>query len=147
MKRLLALAFLVPCIALFAQEKDKDAAILAQLKQLESNLHYQKGEINLRGDLAKLTMPENFRYLGADDADVVLTKMWGNPAGNKTLGMILPADVSPLSRKCWAVVITYAEDGYVKDSDADKINYADLLKKMQKATAEASAGRKQQRLS
>ena len=144
MKRLLALAFLVPGIALFAQEKDKDAAMLAQLKQLESNLQDQEGEINLRGDLAKLILPENFRYLGPDDADVVLTKMWGNPASEKTLGMILPADVSPLSRKGWAVVITYAEDGYVKDSDADKINYTDLLKKMQKGTAEASAERKQQ---
>jgi uncharacterized membrane-anchored protein len=33
------------------------------------------------------------------------------------------------------VTIDYSEDGYVKDNDASKINYDDLLKKMQKGIA------------
>jgi len=39
------------------------------------------------------------------------------------------------------VVIGYQEDGYVKDNDAEKINYTKLLKQMQKATREESAER------
>ena len=46
--------------------------------------------------------------------------------------MILPAKLSPLSAEGWGVVITYDEDGHVSDEDADQINYADLLKDMQK---------------
>jgi hypothetical protein len=38
--------------------------------------------------------------------------------------MIFPKDVGPLDQTSWGVVITYAESGYVKDDDAEKINPA-----------------------
>jgi uncharacterized membrane-anchored protein len=43
-----------------------------------------------------------------------------------------------------AVIITYEEEGYVKDKDAEKIDYADLLKQMQKDTREANKEREKQ---
>jgi uncharacterized membrane-anchored protein len=43
----------------------------------------------------------------------------------------MPANTSPMDPNSWAVTISYQNDGYVKDADADKINYDDLLKKMQ----------------
>src|SRR6185436_9533807 len=52
------------------------------------------------------------------------------------LGMLIPADASPLTKQGWGIVITYDEDGYVDDSDAASINYTKLLKQMQDATAE-----------
>jgi uncharacterized membrane-anchored protein len=42
------------------------------------------------------------------------------------------------------VTIDYSEDGYVKDGDASKINYDDLLKKMQKGIAANNAERQKQ---
>src|SRR5436305_542860 len=42
----------------------------------------------------------------------------------------------------WAVVITYDEDGYVKDDDAAKIDYGDLLKKMQQGIRDENDERK-----
>lgn len=140
MKKLLLLIVLFSCLALIAQENE----IPKELTDLEAKLHYQQGEIDLRSGLAKLTVPENFRYLAPADADIVLTEMWGNPKGNDTLGMLIPSDLSPLDQKCWAVIITYADDGYVKDSDADKIDYSDLLKKMQKATLEYNKEREKE---
>jgi uncharacterized membrane-anchored protein len=41
-----------------------------------------------------------------------------------------------MSSNVWIVTINYNEDGYVKDTDASKINYDDLLKKMQQGIAE-----------
>ena len=35
----------------------------------------------------------------------------------------MPADKTPLDEDCWVVTISYADDGYVKDDDASKINY------------------------
>lgn len=134
MKKLLIALLLAVNLAGLAQESDTGG--LAKAKELEAKLQYQNGEINLRHDLAKLTVPENFRYLSPEDSEIVLSKFWGNPANSHTLGMILPADLSPLDQRCWAVVITFTEDGYVKDSDADKINYDDLLKQMKEATKE-----------
>jgi len=113
----------------------------AEIHKLEAGLHFQTGVIDLKDGLATVTLPDDFRYLGPDDTKVVLEQMWGNPPGAKPLGMIVPAKSRLVGSNSWAIVITYAQDGYVKDADADKINYDDLLHKMQKATTEASAKR------
>jgi len=109
---------------------------LQKIYALVNNLKYQSGEIDLRGGLAKLSLPPEFSYLGPDDAETVLTKVWGNPPSDtKPLGMLMPTGMSPLSSNAWAVTIDYSEEGYVKDDDAAKINYDDLLKKMQTGVA------------
>lgn len=72
----------------------------------------------------------------------MLNGIWGNPPSpEKPLGMIVPADFDPFSDQTWCVVIRYQEDGYVKDDDAEKINYTKLLKEMQEGVREASAQR------
>jgi len=111
---------------------------------LVKNLKYQQGEIELRGGLAKLTVPKEFNFLGPDDAETVLVKLWGNPpSDDKPLGLLIPAGMTPLSTNCWVVTIDYSEDGYVKDDDASKINYDDLLKKMQTSIAENNKARQE----
>jgi uncharacterized membrane-anchored protein len=116
-----------------------------EMLQVVKNLKYQQGEIDLRGGLAKLTVPKDFNYLGPDDAEAVLVKLWGNPPSDeKPLGLLLPAGLTPLDSNCWVVTIEYSEDGYVKDGDASKINYDDLLKKMQKGIADENAERQKQ---
>lgn len=103
-----------------------------KLVKLLNSLKYQQGEIDLRGGLAKLTVPKEFNYLGPDDAETVLVKLWHNPPSDvKPLGLLIPAGMTPVSSNCWVVTIDYSSDGYVKDDDASKINYDDLLKKMQ----------------
>lgn len=117
-------------------------ARLAAAQQLADGFHYQQGEITLRGGLAKIKLSPAFRYLDPRDAETLLTKIWNNPAsGAQTLGMLVPADVPLTSSDAWATVITYDEDGYVKDDDAGKINYTDLLQKMQKDVREGSKER------
>ncbi len=113
-------------------------------EQLEASLKYQSGKINLPGGIATLDLPPAFRYLDPANANRVLVDGWGNPPGGTTLGMIVPADVSPLSEQGWGVVITYQEDGHVKDDDASKINYDDLLKQMKEGTEEANKERVKQ---
>src|SRR5215471_9780961 len=100
-------------------------------------LKYQTGEITLSGGLAKLNVPKEFKFLGSDDTEKVLTQLWRNPPSNEHLGMLLPADKTPLDEDWWAVTISYVDDGFVKDDDAAKIDYADLLSQMQKATKKA----------
>lgn len=115
-----------------------------QIAKLLSGLKYQSGEIDLRGGLAKLTVPKEFKFLGSDDADTVLVKLWGNPPSEtKPLGLLIPAGMSPISSNVWIVTIDYNEDGFVKDDDAAKINYDDLLKKMQSGIAENNKTRKE----
>jgi uncharacterized membrane-anchored protein len=137
---LLAVAVTSPVLR--AQDTNK---IPPEVLRLVKSLKYRQGEIDLNGGLARLNVPKEFNYLGPDDAETVLVKLWGNPPSEtKPLGMLMPANLTPLDTNCWVVTIDYSEDGYVKDSDANKINYDDLLKQMQKGIAENNEERKKQ---
>jgi len=114
------------------------------LAALASSLKWQTGTITLKDGLAKINLTDDFRYLDNADARKVLHDMWGNPDDPGILGMIFPKDKGPLDHGGWAVTINYEPGGYMKDDDADKINYDDLLKKMQERTREISPERVKQ---
>lgn len=119
-----------------------DEARIAELKSLADRLKYQQGQIDLNNGLATIRLTDGFRYLDPAGAETVLIGIWGNPSrGSKTLGMIVPAGFNPFDRQAWCVVVDFEEDGYVKDGDADSINYTKLLKEMKEATRNASAER------
>lgn len=144
MKRFLAPIALL-CAALLGVAQAAPASReerIAEAQKLADGLHYQQGEVTLGGGVAKIKLPDNFRYLNPADSRTVLSRIWGNPdSGQPPLGMLIPTGMSPMSDDPWAVIITYEEDGYVKDDDAAKINYDDLLKKMKEGTLEASKER------
>lgn len=121
---------LVPVSVALGQGPDT-AAIKPE--QLEARLHYQTGRIVVGNGLATLNLPPSFRYLNSKETDVVLTA-WGNPPGNTTLGMLVPSGTSVFAAESWAVVIQYDEDGHVDDADAAKIDYAKMLRDLQRQT-------------
>ncbi len=119
-----------------------DDARRVELNSLKSRLKYQSGEIQLRDGLAAIKLTDAFRYLDPAGAETLLTGIWGNPASqNKLLGVIVPAEFDPFDPNAWCVIIDFSEDGYVSDSDAAKINYADLLKEMKAGTSSANEER------
>ena len=143
--RSLLLLALIPSTLLFAEPAPQEAKV-AEIKNILGNLKYQTGEIDLHNGVAKLKLPESMHYLDPNDTEKVLVQIWGNPPmKQKTLGMIMPKDMSPAHEDCWAVIIEgYEEDGYVKDDDAAKINYNDLLKTMKEQSKEANEERVRQ---
>lgn len=114
------------------------------LEALASSLKWQTGTITLRNGLAKINLTNDFRYLDHNDAEKVLHDIWGNPPDPDQLGMIFPANAGPLDRDGWGVIISYEEGGYVKDDDAQKINYSDLLKQMQKSVHDINPEREKE---
>jgi uncharacterized membrane-anchored protein len=111
-------------------------------EQFMASLKPQHGSIKLPGDVATLQLSDDFYYLSPSDSERLLTEGWHNPPGNKTLGMIIPQSVSPVTRGGWGVVITYLDDGHVSEDDANKIDYTDLMKKMQAHDADENEARK-----
>lgn len=134
----LALAGLAPAAAP-AQKLEKTPQRPTP-EQVEAQLHYQTGRVTVGKDLATLDLPPTFRYLDPRETDLVL-QAWGNPSGSETLGMLVPSGLGLFTREGWGVIVSYDEDGYVKDDDAAQIDYGALLKKMQQATEEANADR------
>jgi uncharacterized membrane-anchored protein len=108
---------------------------------IAASLHWKTGTITLKDGLAKIALTDDFRYLDPTDAEKVLHDLWGNPPGSKNLGMIFPAGVGPLDENGWGIEISYEAGGYVKDDDADKINYDDLLKQMKTEVREGNEER------
>jgi uncharacterized membrane-anchored protein len=128
-------------LPLFPALAAKEAISREQAEALVSGLKYQQGEIALQNGLATVRVPDGFRFLNGSDAQTVLVKLWGNPPSSDPVGMLMPAEVSPLTAESWAVVLTYEPDGYISDKDAEKINYAELLAQMQKDMVSANEER------
>jgi len=68
----------------------------AQAEALAASLKYQQGTIDLRHGLASLQVPGQFRFLNGTDANTVLVRLWGNTPQTEPLGMVVPANTSPL---------------------------------------------------
>ena len=140
--RLLALAcFAVATLHAADPTPPDPAARLAAVKKLADSLKYQTGVITLRDGVATISLPPGYRYLNPADASTVLHQIWGNPGSSGSLGLLVPAAFDPLVEGEWAVVISFEEDGYVKDDDASTIKYDKLLAEMKEGVNEASKER------
>ncbi|MEP6634257.1 MAG: DUF2167 domain-containing protein [Luteimonas sp.] len=113
-----------------------------QAQQVVDSLQFRNGEVAVPKAQAHFKLGEQFHYLEAPDARKVLEQLWGNPPDDTVLGMVVPRGHGVLDAQSWAVVVTYSDDGYVSDDDAAKIDYGDLLKKMQSATHDENTERK-----
>jgi uncharacterized membrane-anchored protein len=122
----------------------EERATYERLVALDASFTYQTGGVTLADGLATLTLPESLRFMDPASTERLLVEGWGNPDGAGTLGMIVPAGSSPLSGDSWGVVITYDEEGYVSDEDADSIDYEEMLAEMQASTEAANEARAEQ---
>ncbi len=113
------------------------------LDSINSSFNFQHGKIALGNDLATLNVPEGFKFLDSEQSQRVLTDLWGNPP-SECLGMLFPENVSVIGENfTYAIEITYSEEGYIDDEDADDIDYDDLLGEMQESAVEENAQRKE----
>lgn len=141
MKKIMSafIAFALPVFLLAGEYGDTTTArptedIVSYLRladSVEKAMKYQTGIISLDNGIAQLNVPEGFKYLNKEQSTYIITEIWGNPPQDGVLGMLFPDKGSPFADSSYAFVITYDPMGYVKDDDADKINYEDMLKEMQ----------------
>lgn len=127
--------------SLLAQADPGAPPSMDALAAIASSLKWQTGTISIKDGLAKINLTDNFRYLDSENARKVLHDIWRNPDDPSVLGMIFPKDKGPIDHGSWAVTVSYEEGGYVKDDDAEKINYDDMLKKMQAEAKDANPDR------
>lgn len=142
---LMWILLVVASIQIQAQNEDETLAATdttsLTIEQVEALLKYETGVIELEQGNATLNVPNGFGYLNPEQSLYVLTDLWGNPEDPTILGMLVPNGMGVLGETSWAYVIQYDDMGYVKDDDADDIDYDDLLKDLQKETDEYNAQR------
>lgn len=102
------------------------------IQQIENSLKYETGTIKLVQGNGTLVVPQGFRFLDQEQAKYVMEELWGNPADASIIGLLVPEGRGVLADDSWVFSISYDAIGYVKDDDARKINYDDLLKDLKK---------------
>lgn len=124
---------------------DSPPAIPQALIDAAKSLHPQHGRIALPGAHATLDLGDAYDFYGPEDADTILTRIWGNPPGSAkgVLGVVMKAGTSPLS-DAWGAVVSYENTGYVSDDDAAAIDSAKLLEQMRDGEDQENEQRKQQ---
>jgi uncharacterized membrane-anchored protein len=113
-----------------------------QATSLVGAMKPQRGKIALPEAQATLDLGQTYDFYGPADARTILVQLWGNPpsAGEGVLGIVMPAGKSPLSDS-WGAVVTFEKSGYVSDSDAAEMDYAELLSQMREGEAANNAER------
>lgn len=137
MKKVLSLLFTVlTCCALYAGEEDSLKLAREKVQQyidsVNNALKYETGVISLPNGIAKLNIPQGFKYLNAQQSKFVISDLWGNPPRTDIEGMIFPESGNPFSDSSYAFIISYDPMGFVKDEDADDIDYDEMLQAMKK---------------
>ena len=127
----------------------EDSAALYQqaldnyVDSVNRSFKYETGTIILPGGKAEINVPAGFKFLNKESSQYVLTTLWGNPPENasKTLGMIFPENSDPFADSSYAFIIEFDDIGYVKDDDAEKIDYSEMMKKIQEGEKETNEAR------
>jgi uncharacterized membrane-anchored protein len=138
-------ALVCALVAVVRAEKQPDPREIAAFQRVMKTIgeiQYQSGEVSLVGGKAKIKLTDDFRYVDPAGARKVLVDICGNPPEvASTDGLIVPKGINYLDPNSWLAVIQWKEEGYVKDSDFDSIDFNKMLKELQEASAEASKER------
>lgn len=78
------------------------------------------------GSMAKINIPEGYRFTGAQGAQTLI-EVYGNPPNPNYLAAILPVD----EQSDWTLLFQFDSIGYVKDEDKDELNASEMLEGMQ----------------
>ncbi|MEO6357498.1 MAG: DUF2167 domain-containing protein [Ferruginibacter sp.] len=111
------------------------------MDSVESALKWETNAVTIANGVAKIKLSNGFKFLNAEQSKYVLHDLWGNPPKPNVLGMIFPANGGPYADSSFAFIVTYEEEGFVKDDDADKINYDEMLTGMKNGEADENKER------
>jgi uncharacterized membrane-anchored protein len=145
---LLLLSCLLMAASVFAHN-EKDSAALEMERQyklvdsIERSLKWETGTVTIGDGIARLKLKKGFRFLNAEQSQYVLHDLWGNPPREDVLGMIFPEKGGPFADSSFAFMVSYEATGFVKDDDAEDINYDEMLKEIQASEPESNKARQQ----
>jgi uncharacterized membrane-anchored protein len=111
-----------------AQDQDKSNP-LSGIKKL-------KGPATARmGAIAELKIPAGYSFVDAEGTKKLM-EMGGDPVSGREMGLVLPTN------GLWSVMFRYADTGYVKDDDKDKLDPDVILKAIKEGNDQANEYRK-----
>jgi uncharacterized membrane-anchored protein len=126
-------AWLVMTASAVATAQDVEADRLASRPGWTKGPH--TGDL---GDQAALSVPEGYYFLDASATRAFLQATENVPSGRELGAVVRPTD----ENHSWFALFSFASDGYVDDSDKDKIDADALMKNMRAGTEQDNEERK-----
>lgn len=121
---------------------EADMKNLTKIISADTSIKYKTGIIHVNSEI-KLNVPKGYKFMSQKDAEYVVFELWGNPRTEDLIGMIVKEDYSTLNYDAWAFVVSYENSGYVKDEDANDIDYEELMTEIQSGEEESNKQRKE----
>jgi uncharacterized membrane-anchored protein len=123
------------CCTLRAQTVDA-------INATQMDLHYETGVVKIANGIAQLNIPPGFKFLNAEKSKYIINELWHKSPQPDLAGMLFPEWGGPGVKGSYAVVINYEARGFVKDEDAHKIDYRQVLTNLQRDEVVDNAERK-----
>ncbi len=112
------------------------------LQALTDTIVPQRGNVVMQGNHFMVRVPEGYVFLDASQTRHLLEDVWGNLPDEDVLGAVVPDSSRLFVQLDVAFLLYYDDCGYVKDEDAEEIDYDDLLKDIQSDIEEENEERK-----
>jgi len=125
-----------------AQSETLDEKKALEISQIVKSLTYHSGWTKIADNSIEIKPTRGFKWLSANDSDLLLHKLWNNPSDKNILCVLVPDGFQPFDDHAWAITLSYADEGYISDQDASKIDYTDLMKLMKKSVLDSNPDRK-----
>ena len=111
------------------------ATAIAQDQPTKPKLNVLKGPATAKlGGVAQINLPAGYNFLDGATTRSIL-KAYGEPVSGKELGLIEATNAH------WSVMFEFADIGYVKDDDKDKLDADKMLAGFKEGTAEQNKQR------
>ncbi len=108
---------------------------------VEATIEYRTGKITIPGGIADLTIPTGFKYVADEQARYVMSELYGNPEDPSMIGILMPESMGITYGEGYIFVLYYQQIGYVKDDDAQEIDFEKLLDQMRNDASEENRQR------
>src|SRR5215510_3487666 len=84
-----------------SDSSDFNSSYLLKMLNVLGSLQYKSGEIEIGNGIAKVTVPDGFKFLEAKDAQAVLSDLWQNPPDPDILGLMVPDSINYFDASSW----------------------------------------------
>ncbi|HTQ15704.1 MAG TPA: DUF2167 domain-containing protein [Rhizomicrobium sp.] len=120
-----------------------EQAEVARIRAIYAALKPQTGDVPVAGTGATLHLGKDYYFVDPAESRKILVDAWHNPpeAADGVLGLVFPAG-KDFTDRTWSAVITYSDEGYVSDDDANKTDYNALIQQARDAEPGINARRK-----
>jgi len=135
------------CLLLCSFKQTPDSILLSQYNEASQEivrtdtLYGITGNVSFNECHATLTVPNGFMFLDKESTQRLFVDYWGNldEDNESELGCLVPDNAQFFYQVEVAYLISYNNCGYIKDEDANSVDYDELLETMQESEKERNS--------